>query len=63
MEFISYFLAAAKGASEITAIVLGSYLLVGAILSIYTWARNRSGGSGFFGHIDDNRRIDGPDGS
>jgi len=63
MEYLAYFLAAAKGASEITAIVLGSYLLVGSILSIYTWSRDRSGNSKRGEHYTENRRIDGPDGA
>jgi len=63
MEYLTYFIAAAKGASKIAAVVFGSYLVVGVALSAWAWSRDRSGNSGTHGHMDDNRRIDGPDGS
>ena len=43
--------------------VIGGYTVVGTVLTIYQWARDRSGNSGQHGHVDDNRRIDGPDGA
>jgi len=48
---------------KFTLIIIGSYTVVGTVFSVYQWARDRSGNSGQHGHVDDNRRIDGPDGA